>query len=165
MNEEWTAIVDFPGYIISNMGRVDNEKHGRPMTRSPIRGGILTVGLYREGRQYRRSVAVLVANHFLDAPERSDFNTILHVDGNKSNCEATNLMWRPRWFVQKYYNELGYWPEGLSWSHSVVLEETGELFTSTLEPSMKYGILQGQVHSSPINETVVYPYGFRFRYL
>ena len=165
MEEQWVAVQDFPGYIISNMGSVDNEKHGRPMALSNVQGGFPTVGLFHDGRQYRRSVATLVAKHFPDPPERSDFTTVLHLDGDKANCEVTNLMWRPRWFVQKYNRELGYWPNGIQWNVGVVLEETGELITNTLEPSMKYGILQSHIHASPINETVVYPHGLRFSFL
>lgn len=163
MLEEWRPIDGFPGYAISNYGRVFNETRQRPVKQSPVQYNMMTVALVREGKQYRRSVGTLVAQTFL-SPEREDFNTPIHLDGDRANCCVDNLMWRPRWFAVTYHLELRANPF-MEWNQDIVLNDTGEIFGHISEPAMKYGLLQSEIHKSIINGVRVFPPGFTFSYV
>jgi DNA-binding XRE family transcriptional regulator len=95
-NEVWKPIGGAPGYSVSNLGRVRNDKTGRFLT--PQRSGPTRhdkVGLSLRGRVTEHTIPRLVADAFLDpAPHPS--NRLVHIDGNKRNNAATNLMWRRR---------------------------------------------------------------------
>jgi len=99
--EDWDYIKEFKRYLVSNQGRIKNERTDRIMTPQSI-GGHLVVGINEEGQQYKRSVARLVALTFLPTPEQVYFSTPIHLDGELENCWATNLMWKPRWFATQY---------------------------------------------------------------
>jgi hypothetical protein len=94
-------IPGFENYDITNYGRVINTDTGKVMTLSPTQAGDLTVGLVRDGYQYRRSVKVLVAESFVKG-KTVLFNTPIQVDGNKHNLHYMNIEWRPRWFAWEY---------------------------------------------------------------
>jgi hypothetical protein len=104
--EVWRTIYEFPRYSISNEGRVRNDDTGRLMRLSHNQYNILYVGLVSGRRQYKRSVAVLVAEAFLPDYERTEpFDTPIHLNGDKADCRAHNLMWRPFWFAVKYHRQ------------------------------------------------------------
>lgn len=157
----WIPLEEFPGYIINPSGEVSNEKNGRTLIRSPIRSGIQTVGFTRDGVQYRRSVAKLIAEIFSEPPMREDFDTVMHLDGDKNNCAASNLTWRPRWFaIRHHQNREAGWYEGER--HPFICLETNEVFTSLTEPSIKYGLLEHKILEGLYNQTPVFPLGFNF---
>lgn len=161
MMEEWSLIPEFPGYSVSNLGYVQNNHTGRTMARSLVQYGMPTVAMMYEGKQYRRSIATLVARAFLDPPPRSDFNTPIHLDGDRKNCQADNLMWRPRWFAICFHMEHAN-PPFPDWRADIRLVETGEPFEHISEPAHKYGLLQRDIHQSIVNGVAVFPYGFNF---
>ena len=99
--ERGVLIEGFPNYEITNFGRVFNVKTGREMTLSPTMSGDLTVGLVRDGIQYRRSVKNLVARAFVPG-ETSIYDTPIQIDRDKYNLHVSNIVWRPRWFAIKY---------------------------------------------------------------
>lgn len=164
MQEEWLPIDGFDEYVLSNYGTVRNELTGRTMTRSPVQYGMLTVAMMRGGVQIRRSIGTLVAQHFLPAPEREDFNTPIHLDGDRANCRVDNLMWRPRWFAINFHLERRHGPFD-GWSRDIRLLETGEVFDTLKHPAEKYGLLEREIHRSLTNGTIVYPQGFRFIFI
>jgi hypothetical protein len=94
-------IEGFPNYEVSDRGEIFNVRTGREMVLSPTLNGDLTVGLTRDGHQYRYSVKGLVARAFVEG-ETELFNTPILLDGNKRNLTAENIVWRPRWFAWKY---------------------------------------------------------------
>lgn len=164
MQEEWLPIEGFPDYNINNYGSVMNARSGRILTRSPVQYGMLTASLMLDGVQYRRSIATLVAQHFLPVPEREDFNTPIHLDGDRANCRVDNLMWRPRWFAINFHLERRSDPFA-GWERDIRLLETGEVFETLREPAEKYGLLEREIHRSLTNGMLVYPQGFRFIFL
>jgi hypothetical protein len=103
--EVWRQIYEFPGYSVSNMGRVRNDETGRIMALSRNQYGIVNVGLVLGRKQYKRSVALLVADAFLPTWESEVFTSPIHLNGDRSDCRAENLMWRPRWFAAKYHRQ------------------------------------------------------------
>lgn len=161
---EVATIPEFPIYEISNTGRVFNRNTGREMVLSPTIQGELTVGLVREGYQYRRSVKVMVAEIFV--PGQTDaFDTPILLDGNKENLNADNLAWRPRWFAWKYSrqfteNQPSYFFMGPIFDIVNSIE-----YNSILEASVATGTLCEDIHYSLINETHVFPSGERFVFM
>lgn len=160
MQEEWLPIDEFPDYVVSNYGSIRNALTGRFMKLSPVQYGMPTVAMMFDGHQSRRSVAGLVANAFIPKP-REDFNTPIHLDGDRKNCRIDNLMWRPRWFAVNYHTELRKQPFD-DWSDDIRLVQTGEVFEHPMEPAMKYGLLQREIHQSIVNQRVVFPHGYTF---
>jgi len=100
-DEIWSPILDFPGYLVSNFGRVGNEKTGRILRESRTGFGIIKVGIMFDGKQYTRSVALLVAQTFIEG-QSYICNTPMHLDCDPSNNHINNLVWRPKHFAWKY---------------------------------------------------------------
>ena len=101
MDEEWVPLEEFPEYAITNFGTVTNIATRRDIQQSTTMQGGVKVGLMKEGKQYTRSVKVLVAETFVPG-KTSIFDTAVHRDGNQFNNSADNLIWRPRWFAIQY---------------------------------------------------------------
>lgn len=161
MLEEWIQLTNFPDYAVSNYGYVKNLRNDKVLTRSPVQYGMLTVGLMDEGGQHRRSIATLVAETFLEPPPREDFNTPIHLDGDRANCRADNLVWRPRWFAINYHLELKN-PPYPTWDADFRLVQTWEVFDKIHQPAMKYGLLQRDIHKAIVEGIATFPQGFTF---
>lgn len=161
--EQWREIIEFPGYSVSNTGEVRNDSDGRIMARSRNVRGIAVVGLVKDGEQKKRSVSVLVADAFVLTARSLTFNTPIHLDGDKSNCHASNLVWRPRWFALQYVRQFSVGPTGFN---SKIQEiKTEEVFDSTWHASITYGLLEHQVVYAILNRTYVLPTYQRFELL
>lgn len=166
MLEEWLPIDEFPGYYVSNYGRVRSEMSNRNLKWSPVQYGVPTVGLMKEDgghlRQFRRSVPLLVARAFLPAPvEPAD--TPIHLDGDRSNPRADNLAWRPRWFAVCYHKERAKDPYP-NWTRDIVLLDTGEVFAHPRDAAMKYGELEIDIYKSVMNRRKIFPHGHTYRF-
>lgn len=163
MQEEWLPVENFPDYVVSNFGYVQNAMTGRFMSRSPVQHGTMTVAMMRNGRQYRRSVSGLVAQTFLELPPRDDFNTPTHLDGDRNNCRVDNLVWRPRWFAINFHIERRDNPFK-GWTRDIRLNVTGEVFDTLSVPAEKYGLLEQEIHRSLVNGHLCFPHGFTFMF-
>jgi len=154
MSEVWMPIIDFSRYEISNRGDVRDTKTNRRMVRSLIQNGIPTVGLVQDDKRVRRrSIPVLVAQHYLPNEIGWPFDTPIQLDGDRSNCNVENLLWRPRWFALQYHREKKM-DEILPYV-KVRRIDTGDLFESVREASMFFGYLESSiVRSIDFNETV-----------
>ena len=115
MNEEWKDIEGFEGlYQISNFGNVRSLDHivlkpntttpvlylGKPLKLQVGHRGHLRVTLHNSKYKVTRSVAKLVAYHFVPIPKYlldqrlSKKNLeVNHIDGNKLNNRSDNLEW------------------------------------------------------------------------
>lgn len=160
-----SEIPEFPGYFVNTRGHVLNDKEV-VLTISPNQRGIATVGLMLDGVQYRRSVAVLVATAFVDCPyEFLDKDpTPIHLDGNRLNCSAGNLMWRSLAVAMAYHKDIS---QGISneWTDPILLVETEEVFTTPRDAAMTYGIPEMDIYRSIArirNQERTRPYGFTF---
>lgn len=105
MRHTWHELEEFPDYAINEEGEVVNMKTGCSRKPAINQQGILRVGLYKGRVLCTRSIAVLVANAFLEPPRSESFDTPIHLDGDRQNCRASNLMWRPRWFAIRYHKQ------------------------------------------------------------
>lgn len=161
--ESFKRIPDFPGYMISSNGQVYNTEFARWMTHSPTGGGDQTVGLWRDGKQYRRSVKVLVARAFVDG-ETGLFDTPIQMDNDKENLRADNLAWRPRWFAWQYTRQFS---NLQPWTYSGPLRnvETGDRFDTVIDAAMGTGSLIRDIRKSLLHHTPVFPHGTHFEYI
>jgi hypothetical protein len=92
--EEWRPVEGFPGYEVSNLGRVVSEKRGE---RREIRGGLAGSGYRKvalispDGHRYGKKVHLLVAEAFIGP--RPEGLIARHLDGDKLHNAADNLCW------------------------------------------------------------------------
>lgn len=158
---DWKPIEDFPGYSVCYDGKIRNDKFDRLMVTSTNQFGILQVGLMRDGRQYKRSVVLIVAREFLDPPTPPTFNTPIQLDGDRTNCHIQNLMWRPRWFAVKYHQQFENGKRGFT--EPVMEVNTEEWFPNSWEAATKYGLLDREIMIATLNRTYVWPTYQEFR--
>lgn len=161
--EEWIEIDEFPEYSVSTHGRVSNDTYERILTPSLNNRGIPTVGLYDGPKQHRRSVPVLVADAWVPNSYGEHFNTPTHLNGDRLDCYADNLVWRPRWFAIQFHKTIlvDQFP---NWHDSPFeLVQTQEIFQTPHPCAQKYGLLQMDIFLGLINKRPVFPGGIEFR--
>lgn len=121
--EIWKPIIGYEDkYEISNLGNVRSrdievdQRHysgvmarhvyrGQEIKKHPQRNGYLTVDLHRHGRPKRFLVHRLVGFHFLNKEQGKDY--INHLDGNRANNNADNLVWCTQSENVQYAYDLG----------------------------------------------------------
>lgn len=160
-SEKWQPIPKFPGYSISNWGRVRAEKSGRLLALSDNQYGVQCVGLMRDGEQRHRSVPRLVALVFL--PHSSEaFDTPINLDGDRHNNHVSNLVWRPRWFAVKYNRQFRQ-PYPYPITEPIMDMKTREISPNSSEAAKTYGLLEEDIVLSILKRTVVWPTYQEFR--
>ena len=90
-DEKWAVVEEFPRYKVSNTGKVYSSHSKRLLTPTDNGAGYLTVMVIKDRKQYRRHIHRLVAKAHV--PGYRDGTVVDHVDGNKSNNNASNLEW------------------------------------------------------------------------
>lgn len=163
MQEEWREIAEFPNYSVSNTGLVLNNDTGVTMTPHVNQRGIVNVSFNRRGEQYKRSVTVLVATAFVTAARSLAFDTPINLDGDRRNNNASNLLWRPRWYATEYYRQFK--TEQQSIDQPIQEYKTGEVFKSSWEAALVYGLLDLEIVKAIANKTYAWPTFQRFRVL
>lgn len=158
---KWEPIPEFPGYSVSYAGAVRNDETDRILSPTINQNNVLQVGLVKEGTQYKRGVALLVARAFLPPPFPEAFNTPINLDGDRTNNHVDNLMWRPRWFAIQYHRQFYNGKRGFR--EPVVETNTGERFPSSWEAAIKYGLLDREIMIATLNMTYVWPTYQEFR--
>uniref|UniRef100_A0AAU7GZR1 HNH endonuclease n=1 Tax=Streptomyces phage Scarif TaxID=3158858 RepID=A0AAU7GZR1_9CAUD len=161
MGEQWVEIASFPGYSVSDAGQVRNDETGHIMTRCANQGGVVHVGLTRNKTQYKRSLTLLVAEAFLPRPSFA-FDTPINLDGDRWNNSVENLMWRPRWFAVKYFQQFKFGSVG-SIARPIEIIETEEQFANSFEATKFLGVLDREVAMSVMTQNYVWPIYQRFR--
>ena len=86
---EWREIPSFPGYLVSDDGRVWG-KRGQ-LSVFVDKSGYYRLGLYRGTNRINCRVHILVADAFMGA--RPAGKVIRHIDGNHKNNSVANLAW------------------------------------------------------------------------
>ena len=162
MQEIWESLetIGFPGYIISNKGEVRNEKNGRVLKLSANQYGVVRVGLMKreEGKQITLSLSRLVARMFVPG-HGPTFNTPINLNGNREDCTAENLAWRPRWFAVKYFAQFK--GEPLLAVEICDIETLWE-FENSRDAAVKNGLLEEDVMKSVVNGDPCFPTWQRF---
>ena len=129
LDEEWAAIRDFPGYVVSTYGRVYSWRNDEILHGSIDSGGRIRVGLMKIAGQrneiHSKYVHRLVAEAFCPDPEADEEGRIVaFIDGDPYNLMAENLKW-----VSKNEKKRG--SGGIGKRVRVV--ETGQIFESKSE--------------------------------
>ena len=162
MQEDWRVVTSFPRYRVSNTGIVQNAKTCRPLSPTFNQRGILKVNLLNEGYLHTRAVGILVAREFLPEPPRRDFTSVIHLNGDRENCYATNLAWRPRSFAVKYHQQFDM-PIFHTSQREVVDLETGRVYPTVQEAAVEHGLLFSEIVVASHNRTFVWPTYQQFR--
>lgn len=144
-------IPEFPDYTVNEYGVVWNQRLNRRIQVRVNRDGIAFVGLSRDGEQYSRSLATLVAEEFVPAPSgQRSFNTPTHMNGDKFDCRASNLMWRPRAWSIRYHQQF-YRPYRNTIRTPVIEEGTGQQYSTSMDAAVANGLLDRDVCLSTLN--------------
>jgi hypothetical protein len=140
MEEVWKPISDFPGYSVSDEGRVRNDESGRIMAVRVNQNGVAYVGMTRNFVQLTRGLALLVAEAFI--PHRAMLDVPINRDGDRLNCRADNLEWRNHWFAMQYFKQV----KKIDRNHCPVQDlDSGRLYISPLEAARENGLLEEQI--------------------
>lgn len=151
---KWHKIPGFENYSINRKGQVRNDKRNHIMALRVNKDGVVHVSLSKDGRQYVRGIALLVAKTYLDVPQQKHFNSVIHLDGDRSNNDVDNLQWRPRWFTLVYHKQF----ENMRGYNKPIRDrKSGEEFESSWDAVMKYGLLHAELIMSMYNRTYVWP--------
>lgn len=162
MKVAWLEIDGFPDYLVSNTGLVYNMRRSVVLSVSRTDGGIQKVNLSRKGEVCTKSVARLTAHAFV--PNDYDlaiFDTPIHLDGNRENCCADNLVWRPRWFAISYHQQVN------TPGYSSILVNIRDVYSRKTyagprDAAVANGILVVDVMKSYANNHVTFPTGQSF---
>lgn len=160
--ECWRGISLFPAYSISTHGRVRRNDNDQVLARLINQRGFVTVGLSRNGIQYKRSLPILMVNTFLPKPKQETFDTPIHLDGDRLNNHINNLTLTPRWHAIKYYQQFfNRKHQGLN----APIEEldTERIFNNSWEAATTFGLLEMNVIIGVLNNSFVPPTLQRFR--
>lgn len=152
---QWVPVQGFPGYSVNPLGQVRKDSTGRVLHTRLTQYGTPYVGLTRDWRQYSRSLPLLVAKAFLKPP--SDvFDTPINLDGDRTNCAVSNLMWRPRWYAVLYNQQFQD-----RYAHpiraAIRARNEDEVFPDSLAAACQYGLLEREVVLSVLNSTYTWP--------
>lgn len=168
MSEIWKDLQEYPGYAVSDCGGIMNTTTGLHKKPSVNQQGIAMINMSVNSKQNVRSVAVLVAREFLqDTNIPSHFDTPIHLDGDRMNCRADNLLWRPRWFAVRYHQQFNPWQRAnrFGFRKPVLINETEETFPNSWAAAIHYGLLDQEIFLATMNRTYVFPYNFTFTVL
>lgn len=154
-NGDWKPVEGFPGYSINSLGQVCRDSTGRLLIPRYNQYGVPYVGLMRDWEQCIRSLPRLVARAFLPRPNEI-FDTPVQIDGDRSNCRADNLMWRPRWYAVLYNRQFEDRYENPIEAPVRAVNE-GERFPNSLAAACRYGLLEREVVLSIVNRTPAWP--------
>lgn len=93
-DEEWKELDEYPGYLISNYGKVYNLNYFRLLKWCFSGNGYPFVNLKnREGKTKQPAVHRLVAENFVSNPNPESYNEVNHLDHNRANPIWSNLEW------------------------------------------------------------------------
>lgn len=155
-HESWLEISEFPDYAVSTLGRIMNGITELIKVPTANQQGIPSVILTKEKQHYRRGVALLVSQHFLEKPRHFSFDTPINLDGDRFNNEVSNLAWRPRWFALKYHRQFTQ-PRPYKFDGQIEVLQTSEIFDDVREYAMAYGLLETDVLQCASNKIPVFP--------
>ena len=157
--QEWASLetLGFPGYELSNDGLVRNERTERILKTSANQEGIVRVGLMKreEGRQVTVSLIRLVARMFVKGRSAS-FDTPIQLNGVRSDCNAENLMWRPRWFAVEYFRQFDENAEPLM-KTKIYDVEISKRYDDTRVAASENGLLEKDIMKSVVNGSPCFP--------
>lgn len=154
--ENWALIKEFPEYRVSDRGRVRKDGDRGFLQHHINQREIVYVSLRAAGFQYNRSVAKLVAEAFLQKPNEN-FDSVINMDGDRSNVEVSNLLWRPRWFAYQYHRQFNH--NKIHSPKKIVDLDTGMVFDNSYECAIACGLLEAEIIINIMNNEKMWPTG------
>lgn len=149
MTYDWVTLDEFPDYAVSENGEIANQKTGLIRKVSINQQGNVKISMYKGRELHTRSLAVIVAEAFCKG-KTEFFNTPIHLDGDKTNCRAANLMWRPRWFAVQYHRQ--FFSEAFhKMDVHIVDVDTGKEYYSVKDACMDLGLYYNDVYRSYVH--------------
>ena len=159
--EEWTWIREFPDYEVSSFGNIRRTGTYRTMRISYTRQGNAKINLSNHDGRFTRSVALLVAQAFVECPDYLSDTPVL-LNGDLSDLRASNIVWRPRWFGWKYTRQLKEEVPQHYTSLRVLNLNTGIEYENIVAAGMTEGLLFLDIWRSTYTSRGVYPHQHRF---
>ena len=156
--QDWRDLDSFPGWAVNSQGDILNEYTSRVMRVRQNAQGITMVGLTRRGerKQYTRSVALIVARAFVENPMPEFFDSVIHLNGDRIDCRALNLMWRSRSFALRYHDMFNHQPYRLA----VYIPQKKERYASLREACTTYGLVEPMAYMNLNNREPCFPYNW-----
>jgi hypothetical protein len=93
MEEVFKEIEGFPGYSVSNLGNIKNNKTEK-LLKPVLSGKRYIINIFNNGKRYTKTVHRLVASAFIINPEGKP--EVDHIDNNSLNNCVDNLRWATR---------------------------------------------------------------------
>lgn len=145
-NEVWAVVEEFSDYLVSDLGRIRHKD--RLDARQPAinKQGFPVIQLTRkpDPMRYLRQVNRLVATAFLPVPDRDDYNSVWHIDGDLTNCAVDNLRWDTRRRVLEW-NDMHRRTKPKLKTPPVKNNRTGIVYPNAFEAALADGILESSV--------------------
>lgn len=164
--EHWRDVEGFPGYEISDLGRVRKSWIINAWKDHEYQHGYRFVQVWKDSKRQVRSVHSLVAEAFIGP--RPAGAVVHHKDGNKKNNRLSNLTYYTRAENNKHARDTGLWqpaPKGpdhpsavLTWEKVALIEQlykTGDWTHRELAKKFKVGhstigkLLRGKTYDVP----------------
>lgn len=162
--EIWAEVYykDATGYRVSNFGRVYCSNREEILKVQYNQRGNAYVNL-RGSKRYGCSVAVLVAETFVNTSLVDENVVVVHKDGDKRNNHAMNLCWRSRGYAARYRQQIT--STRLIESILPIVEtESGLSFSNALFAGAFYGFHYNDVISNLLSNTrLQYGQGLKFK--
>lgn len=163
--EKWKDLADigYPNYEVSTEGRIRNIHTGRVLRFTTMPNGVLKVGLIPEKGEMPRTITVAptVAHAFLPAAGEN-FNTVININGDRSDCRVENLAWRPRWFAIRFNRQLR--RDRPLVEAKLVDVDTGRVYADSLDVATSHGLLESDVIISCVNHKPMFPTRHNIRF-
>jgi hypothetical protein len=154
--EQWKVIPAFPNYEVSNLGQVRNRNTGHILAQNINEYDVVFISIYKEGAQFKRSLARLVAKAFIPIPYPA-YDTPINLDGDRWNNRVDNLVWRPRWFAVQYNRQFKSPIYEFHIPYPIGDQHTGESWANSFECARANGLLEKDVVRAILNRTEVWP--------
>lgn len=153
-NDGWQEVEEFPGYLVDAWGNIMNEWSNRPLRTRVNREGFAMVGMMLDGKQYTRSLASIVARAFVHNQIPDHFTSVIHLNGERTDCRALNLMWRSRPFAIRYHDMFDQPPYRVS----VQIPALNEYYYSLREACTTHGLIEQVAYVNMQNREPCFPY-------
>lgn len=144
--EIWKDIKEYPGYQVSNLGRVKSfrqSKEGR-ILKPKISAGYAGIDFRKDGKNYYGLVHRIVLSTFSPI-EGWETLTVNHIDGNRLNNNLENLEWMTQSENTKYSREILRTGNAAQKVHIIKLNGE-ELFYDTVTAAAKeLGVAKGTI--------------------
>lgn len=158
--EIWKDIPHYEGrYLVSNYGRVFSLLSNRILSTRQNNDGYTVISL-NTANQKRRTERVhrLVALAFIENP--NNLPEVNHKNCIRNDNRVENLEWISRKDNNAYSAKVG----NKGW-HKILCLETGEIFNTSTEVSLKNGGDKGNIRKSARSNGKFSVYGYRYKYI